>query len=88
MQELQIVEKILLKKKAKANLMDIDISKDNTKTNPKGKAKKPKNPKKIVPGQNKKKKTKKAKGKYFHCGVKGHWKRNCLNCLAQKKKER
>ena len=69
MQELQMVEKTLLNKKVEVNLMYIDISRDKAKFNSKGKDKKPKNPKKTILIQNKKKKTKKvseAKGKCFN----------------------
>ena len=68
--------------------MNINVSKDKTKTNLKGKDKKPKTLKKIVLVQNKKKKVKKAKGKYFHYEAKRHWKRNCLDYLSQKKEEK
>ena len=35
-----------------------------------------------------KKRVQKPKGKYFHCGKDGHWKRNCITYLAEKQKEK
>ncbi|PON83885.1 Zinc finger, CCHC-type, partial [Trema orientale] len=82
-----MAEKILLKKKAEANIVDVDTSKEKTKPNTKRQYKKSKTaPKKISP--NKKRNTKNAKGKCFHCGVKGHWKRNYPDYLAQKKEKK
>ncbi|KAA0051189.1 gag/pol protein [Cucumis melo var. makuwa] len=54
-------------------------SKYNRKIEKKGKG--------MTPQQNKGKKTAE-KGKCYHCGENGHWLRNCLKYLAQKKAEK
>ena len=50
----------------------------------------PSNPNKILNpfrdiGKEKKVNDPKSKGRCFHCGIAGYWKRNCPNYLAQKK---
>lgn len=84
------LDQFLLMKKAEINVVDADTSMNKAKSYPKGKDKKSKNFKKLTILQNKKKTKKegKPKGECFHCGVKGHWKRNCQDYLALKMEEK
>ena len=90
MNELVVVEGIL--GTASINAYIIEASSSQPKLKGKGKKKKKKNftkqdGKQIALGvANKGKKNDYAKGKCFHCGEKGHWKRNCPKFKAAKNK--
>ncbi|XP_073136039.1 uncharacterized protein [Henckelia pumila] len=92
--ELQTFEAIsgIVKNKAEANVADKPSSSKGLK-NKKAKGgkrgdkfKKPKIGAKIIKPNNKKAE-KKPKGKCFHFGVDGHWKRNCPRYLAELKEK-
>ena len=90
MNELVVVKGILGTFSADANMTEASTSQPKSKG--KGKKKKKKDftkqdGKQISLGvANKCKKKEYAKGKYFHCGGKGHWKRNCPIFKATKNK--
>ena len=87
MNELVVVEGILGTSSVDANMVNASTSQPKSKGNGKRKKKKDftkQDGKKVALGvANKGKKT---KGKYFHCGEKGHWKRNCPIFKAVKNK--
>ena len=82
MNELVVAEGILGTSNVDANMVEASTSQPKSKGNGKKKKKKKdftkQDGKKIALGANNKGKKKEyAKGKCFHCGEKGHWKRNC-----------
>ena len=86
MNELVAAEGILRTSSVDTNM--VEVSSSQPKSKGKGKKKKKKDftkqdGKQIALGvANKGKKEDYAKGKCFHCGEKGHWKRNCPNFRA------
>ena len=78
--------------KAKENVAETKASsssnnKKKRKNNKGASVGRPKNKQVAPKGSDKKKgsKEKKSKGKCFHCGVDGHWKRNCNKYLSELK---
>ncbi|KAJ0085058.1 hypothetical protein Patl1_08109 [Pistacia atlantica] len=90
MNDLQVAKKILLKEKHdESNIVEAAFLGYAPKSFKKVKRKRQKGKKEnLAPWKKNTKKEAKPKGKCFHCGVLGHWKRNCQVYLAQKKSDK
>ncbi|PON82172.1 Zinc finger, CCHC-type, partial [Trema orientale] len=84
-------------KDSSATVAEANVTEENSSTSNKNKKKKNKSASRSKPKKSKKgnrstkknnSKDKKPKGKYFHCGVEGHWKRNCNKYLSELKEKK